>query len=207
MEYTEVIRRRRMVRQFSDRELSSEAIEKILASALRAPSAGFAQGWAFLVLTEAADRARFWRFAPNQATHMPGSCAAPLIIVPLANEAIYIEHYRNKGSNLTAENWPAPYWFIDTGMATLLMLLTAVDEGLDGLLFWLVPPAERIKEGYPTAEHLDEFRAEFGVPAEYTPVGGVAIGYRSEDLAPQRPGLAEARRGLGEVVHRGHWGG
>ncbi|MDX6395746.1 MAG: hypothetical protein QOJ73_6809 [Streptosporangiaceae bacterium] len=42
-----------MVRHYPGRPLSSEVIERVLTSALRAPSAGFAQGWAFLALTDA----------------------------------------------------------------------------------------------------------------------------------------------------------
>jgi nitroreductase len=58
MEFSEVVRRRRMVRHYSGRPLSPEVIERVLTSALRAPSAGFSQGWAFLALTDAADRGR-----------------------------------------------------------------------------------------------------------------------------------------------------
>ncbi|MFI5882111.1 nitroreductase family protein [Streptomyces sp. NPDC051554] len=48
MEFSEVVRRRPMIRHYSDRSLTPEVTERILASALRAPSAGFFQGWAFL---------------------------------------------------------------------------------------------------------------------------------------------------------------
>lgn len=57
MEYSEVIRRRRMIRHYTDQALAPEVVERVLASALRAPSAGFSQGWAFLALTDPADRA------------------------------------------------------------------------------------------------------------------------------------------------------
>ena len=59
MEFQEVVRRRRMVRNYDpDRPVPPEVRERILANALRAPSAGFSQGWAFLVLESAADRYR-----------------------------------------------------------------------------------------------------------------------------------------------------
>jgi len=66
MEFSEVVRRRRMIRHYSDKPLAPEVVERILASALRAPSAGFSQGWAFLALTDPADRARFWPFVPTR---------------------------------------------------------------------------------------------------------------------------------------------
>lgn len=51
MEFREVLRRRRMVRDYTDQPLAPEVVERVLDAALRAPSAGSAQGWAFLVLT------------------------------------------------------------------------------------------------------------------------------------------------------------
>ena len=61
MELDEVIRRRRMVRRYEvDRTVPDDVLRRLLEYAARAPSAGFSQGWDFVVLTEAADRAAFW---------------------------------------------------------------------------------------------------------------------------------------------------
>ncbi|MET7741154.1 nitroreductase family protein [Streptomyces sp. NPDC005385] len=197
MEFSEVVRRRRMIRHYSDKPLTPEAVERVLASALRAPSAGFSQGWAFLALTEPADRARFWPFVPTRVEKTPTMQDAPLVVVPLAHKAAYLERYAepDKGWEDRAEaRWPAPYWFIDTGMASLMMLLTAVDEGLDACFFGIMP------------EQLHAFRAEFDIPEEYAPIGGITVGHRSDDVPPQSPLVGERRRGTAEVVHRGHWG-
>jgi nitroreductase len=83
------------------------------------------------------------------------------------------------------------YWDVDTGMASMLILLTAVDEGLGALFFGM------------KAARLDAFRAAFGVPTAFSPVGVVAVGHRAPD-APS-PSLRRGRRGLDEVVHRGRW--
>lgn len=45
-------RRRRIIRHYQDRPIDAEAIERIVANALRAPSGGFTQGLGFLVLTD-----------------------------------------------------------------------------------------------------------------------------------------------------------
>ncbi|TDC28455.1 nitroreductase family protein, partial [Micromonospora sp. KC213] len=64
MEFAEVVRRRRMVRNYDpDRPVPPEVVDRLLDHAVRAPSAGFAQGWGFLVLEAAADRERFWAAA------------------------------------------------------------------------------------------------------------------------------------------------
>jgi nitroreductase len=196
MEFSEVIRRRRMVRHYTDQPLAPEVIERVLSNALRAPSAGFSQGWAFLALTDAADRARFWPFVPTRVENTPTMQNAPLVVVPLAHKKSYLDRYAqpDKGWEDRAEaRWPAPYWYIDTGMAALMMLLTAVDEGLGGCFFGIQP------------EFLDPFRAEFGIPAEYSPIGGITVGYRSPDVPAQSPKIEERRRGVEAVVHRGHW--
>jgi nitroreductase len=197
MEFSEVVRRRRMIRHYSNKPLAPEVVGRILTSALRAPSAGFSQGWAFLALTDTADRARFWPFVPTRVEKTPTMQDAPLVVVPLAHKATYLERYAeaDKGWEDRAEaRWPAPYWYIDTGMAALLMLLSAIDEGLDACFFGIMP------------EHLRPFRAEFGVPDAYDPIGGITIGYRADDLPQKNPRVAELRRGADEVVHRGHWG-
>jgi nitroreductase len=198
MEFREVVRRRRMVRNFAKRPVDPEVIDRVLANAIHAPSAGFSQGWAFLVLDDATDRARFWA-----ATTPPGAGndswsagmrRAPVIIVPLSCKQTYLDRYTEPDKGWTDRDearWPVPYWHIDTGMAALLMLLTVTDEGLGGCLFGIPP------------EQLAAFRTEFGVPDEYTPIGAVAIGHRIPDRPS--PSLRRGRRGVDEVVHRGHW--
>ena len=48
MEFTEVVRRRRMVRRYSPDPVDPATLDRMLAHAVRAPSAGFSQGWAYL---------------------------------------------------------------------------------------------------------------------------------------------------------------
>ncbi|HEV7862984.1 MAG TPA: nitroreductase family protein, partial [Acidimicrobiia bacterium] len=60
MELREAIRRRRMVRNFEDRPVPAEALERVLDHARRSPSAGHTQGYAFLVLEGPEQVGRFW---------------------------------------------------------------------------------------------------------------------------------------------------
>jgi nitroreductase len=83
-----------------------------------------------------------------------------------------------------------PFWHIDTGMATMLILLTAVDEGLGALYFGIIPPV------------VPKFRAAFGVPDDHEPIGAVAIGY---DAETERTNLRHRRRPLDELVHYDRW--
>ena len=200
MEFQQVVDRRRMVRNYTDAPVDPSVVERVLTNALHAPSAGFSQGWGFLLLDTRHDVERFWE-CTTEAEDVPdtwllGMHRAPVVIVALSCKQVYLDRYAapDKGWTDKDENrWPVPYWDIDTGMAVLLMLQTVTDEGL-GACFFGVP-----RETWPA------FRAEFDVPEEYTPIGAITIGHRAPD-APS-PSLKRGRKPVDQVVHRSRWGG
>ncbi|GIF44760.1 nitroreductase family protein [Actinoplanes xinjiangensis] len=199
MEFDEVVRRRRMVRSYDpDRPIPPELVDKIVQHGLRAPSAGFSQGWSFLVLTAPADRARYWSATADadgpDDSWLTRMRAAPLIIVALSNKSAYLDRYAQPDKGWTDRDearWSAPYWDIDTGFAALLMHLTAVNEDLGSCFFGL--PAARVPA----------FRDAFGVPAEFHPIGALTIGYRAADK--RSPSLRRGHRPVADVVHHGRW--
>lgn len=197
MEFQDVVRRRRMVRDYEARPVPNEARERILANALRAPSAGHSQGWAFLVVEEAQDRERFWSAVATPGDESPWSAGlrrAPLVVVALSHKQAYLDRYAEPDKGVTDRResfWPVPYWDVDTGFAALLMLLTAVDAGLAACFIGIRP------------ERTADFRAAFDVPEPYRPVGFVTIGYGAPDVPS--PSLRRGRRTVQEVVHRGRW--
>jgi len=186
-----------MVRSFQEDALDPGVVDRMLEHAVHAPSAGFSQGWAFVVLTEPADRELFWDASFPQRTkefRWPGILKAPCIIVPLSHKDAYLDRYAEADKGFTDRSesrWAAPYWDIDTGMASLLMLLTAVDEGLGALFFGIQP------------QNHSGLRAAFAIPAAYSPIGAIAVGRRAPDELS--PSLRRGRRPLDEVVHRGRW--
>ena len=201
MELRDVVRRRRMVRAYDPaRPVPPEVVDRLLDHATRAPSAGFSQGWDFLVLAEPDDRRRFWD-ATADLTQEPdswlrGLMSAPLLIVCLSTKDAYLDRYAepDKGwSDRDEARWPIPYWDVDTGMAALLMLLTAVDEGLGGCFF-----------GVGGTEEIERFRAAFDVPSSRRPVGVVGVGYPAPDR--RSPSLRRGRRPVEDVVHVGRFG-
>ncbi len=205
VEFAEVVRRRRMVRDYDpDRPVPPEVRERLLEHAIRAPSAGFSQGWAFLVLESPEERELFWRSTTSaedeerMADWLVRMRRAPLLIVPLSHQSAYLDRYAEPDKGWTDRDearWPVPFWHIDTGMAALLILQTAVDEGL-GACFFGIPP-----------ERIDGFRTEFGVPADHTPIGAITVGHRAQDPGSAGSAARRPRRTLSEVVHHGRWGG
>ena len=54
MEFYEVINTRRSIRQFEDREIPREVLERILDAGLKAPSSNHQRRWELLTLTDKA---------------------------------------------------------------------------------------------------------------------------------------------------------
>ena len=199
MEFRDVVRRRRMVRSYGPEPVGPAVLDRMLEHAQRAPNAGFSQGWAFLVLDTPEDVARFWESTgADPDTHsvwLDGMRTAPVVIVPLASKDAYLDRYAepDKGwADRDVARWPVPYWWVDTGMAALLILQTAVDEGL-GACFFGIP-----------REHVDTFRTQFGIPDDHRPVGAITVGRRESDTGSA--GSAARRERRSDVVHRGRWG-
>ena len=199
MEFADVVRRRRMVRNYSSTPVPKEVVDRALANAVRAPSAGFSQGWAFLVLDQPEDVSRFWAatttndIAPD--AWLRGMSNAPVLVIPLSSRAAYLDRYTEPDKGWTDRDearWPMPFWHMDAAMASLLILLTAVDEGL-GACFFGIPP-----------ERESAVRESFGIPDDHDPIGAITIGYPTPGGASGSPS-SRARRSMDEVVHRARW--
>lgn len=201
MEFREVVRRRRMVRDYDPaRPVPPEVVQRVLEHAIRAPSAGFSQGWDFLVLQDPADRSRYWEAAirdDEPDAWLTGMMGAPALIVCLGNKDAYLDRYAepDKGfPDRDEDRWPVDYWDVDTGMAGLLMLLTAVDEGLGACFF-----------GVPVDRH-HVVRAALDIPEGRSFVGVVSLGYAPPGERRMGSTGRRERRGLDDVVHHGRFG-
>lgn len=206
MEFSEVVRRRRMVRRYQpDRAVPDDVREALLAAARRAPSAGFSQGVSFLVLETPAARDRFWSATASDGPDDPwlsGMKTAPLLILVWTSELAYRKRYTepNKAAGGTqtdrAEHqWPAPIWYVDAGMAAMAMLYAAVDaEPQLGACFFGLP-----------VDRVDVVREVFGVPGDQLTVGVISVGYRAPDEVPSGSPTQRGRKPVEEVVHRGRW--
>ena len=198
MEFSEVVRRRKMVRSYTGDPVAPEVLDRILHNATRAPSAGFSQGWGFLVLDTPEDVRRYWS-ATADVDHpdrwLTGMMQAPVIVIPCSSKAAYLDRYAepDKGwSDRDEARWPMPFWHMDTAMATMLILQTVVDEGLGALYFGIPPSADQA------------VREAFSIPSAFDPIGAVAIGHPSSGGAKGSP-ARRRRTPVDEVVHRGRW--
>ena len=197
MDFDDVVARRKMTRSFTDAPVDSDVLDRILDAAVRAPSAGFTQGWGFLVLVGRDETERFWSqtFTDRASFKRQGLFRAPVIVVPCANESAYLDRYAEPDKGWTDRDparWPVPYWHIDTGFATMQLQLAVVNEGLGCLFFGVF------------GERVDALRREFGIPPEFMPIGAIAIGHADGNDEPSRS-LRRGRKSLRETVHFGGW--
>jgi len=206
MEFSELVRRRRMVRDYdTDRPLPTGLLDRLTDVGLRAPTAGFTQGVSFLILDQADDLARFWAATtdPDEPADswLRGMRTAPGLILVLASADAYLDRYAlaDKGwTDRSTEPWTAPYWFVDAGMAGMAILYAAVDadpEGALGACFFGVP-----------AEHVGTVRKAFAIPTAQYIVGVISVGYRARGERQSGSPRNRARKPRESLVRHGRWG-
>ncbi len=201
MEFRDVIRRRRMVREFQPQPIPEAVLTRVLEVARHAPSAGFSQGFEFVVLNQPEQIEWFYKTTndPTDPEPYPGrdAGAAPsCIVLPYANKRAYLDRYSQPDKIAFGmdreENWPVPFWTVDTAMAILMILLAAVDEGLGAWYFGITVGDEELKH-------------ELGVPAECQMLGPIALGYKSPNDKPRGSVFSRRRRTFEDMFHFGHW--
>ena len=201
MEFQDVVRRRRMVRDYADAPVDPAVVDLALANAVRAPSAGFSQGWAFLVLDTPEDVRRFWAATADDLERpdrwLAGMMGAPVVILPCSSKAAYLERYAQDDKGWTDRDearWPMPFWHMDAAMASLLILQTATDAGLGQLLHRRAAgQGRRRPRGVRHPRRPRPGRRDHPRPPQ---------GRRDAVRLPR----TRQRRPLDELVHRGHWG-
>lgn len=201
MELSDAVRRRRMVRAFTDEPVAPPVLDGLLDAARRGPSAGNAQGTRFLVLDTPAAVGGYWDLTlpveRRDTFAWPGLVAAPALVVVLVDPAAYPARYSEPdkaptGLGQGAEAWPVPYWWVDAGAALQTLLLGAVDVGLGACLFGLFAAEEAVL-------------AAHGVPDGWRAAGTVALGHPAPEDRPGRS-AGRPRPPLAEVARRGRWG-
>jgi nitroreductase len=112
METWDAIRARRNVRQYSDRPIASEDLDRILEAGWRSPSSMNTQPWDFVLVTgrqRLVELAKVWQYG----RHVAGSAATVAVVVPDSHDP---------GTRESIE--------YDIGQATMSMMIAAADLGI-----------------------------------------------------------------------------
>ncbi len=148
MDIFDAIATRRSVRKYTDRPVTDEDIRTVLEAAMMAPSAGNAQPWHFVVVRDAALRARVAEL--NVYAAMARTAPAGILVC----------------GDPRLEKYPG-FWVQDCSAAIQNLLLAAHGFGLGAVWTGIHPVAER-EEGC---------RRAFGLPAEVVPLGYIGLGH------------------------------
>ena len=197
MDFADVLRRRKAVRNYVEEPIPRATLERIVARGRRVPSGGFSQGLRLVVVTDESTRHRIAELAHEDEDLAmgldPWISRAPAHIVIATREEDYHDRYRQPdklqedGSEI---HWPVPYWHVDAGAAMMLLLLAAVDEGLAAGVFGVL-------DWQPIWELL-------GIPDDVLPVAVVTVG----KPAPETRERSSRKRGwkpLDDVVRWERW--
>ena len=196
MDFGDVLRRRRAVRNYLAEPVPRETIARIVARGRKAPSGGFSQGLRLVVVTDEETRRRLAELAgePEYVAlgFDPWISRAPVHIVVCTREDYYHERYREPDKlqeDGTEIDWPVPYWYVDAGAAMMVLMLAAVDEGLASGVFGVL-------DWQPLKDAL-------GISPDVMPLAVLTIGKQAPETQK-----GSARRGwkpLDEVVRWERW--
>jgi len=196
MEFEQLVRKRRMVRNFQSKPVMRSTLNRILEAAQHSPSAGFSQGWAYLVVTDPDLKKKIGRIQGEDDFYARRFhkfvSEAPVLIVVCTSEHLYHERYREPDKLKEDGNeieWAVPFWYFDIGCACMLIFLAAVNEAL--------------ATAFTGVFHAEEMRRLLGIPSHFHPVGVISIGYPDKDI--KSPSLKRGRRPVNDVVHYEHW--
>ncbi len=142
---------RSSVRQYSDREVSAEIVNKVLRAGMAAPTAGNRQPWAFYVVRDTAILRQFpsvTKYSDPMAQH----AQVAIVACGVPSEAFPIEPL---------------YWVQDVSAATENILLSAHALGLGAVWCGV----------YPGEERVATLRELLGAPEELIPFNIIFLGY------------------------------
>jgi nitroreductase len=197
MEFSDVLAKRRMVRNYTDATVERDKLERIAAAALRAPSAGNSQAIGVVVVTDPDTRQRIAEIADEPAYVAAGFdpwvSRAPAHIVISVSEKVYRDRYSEPdklNDDGTQIDWPVPYWWVDAGASMMAVLLAAVDEGLAA--------------GFLGVHSVPQLSDLLAIPDHFDPIGIVTIGVPAPD---RRSGsLDRPKKTVTDVVFTDRWG-
>ncbi len=192
MEFSEVLAKRRMVRNYTDQPVSHEQLSRIAHAGSRAPSAGNTRGQSFVIVTDPQTRLAIAELAGE--SHYVGmgfdpwiSRAPAHIIIGVSASAYHSRYQEQDKAGPDGEiEWPVPYWWVDAGASLMAILLAAVNDGLAA--------------GFLGVHAFDELEALVGMPNDVAAIGIVTIGHPAPD---RRSGSLNRSAEIG--IHWDRW--
>lgn len=159
MDVFEAIRRRRSVRAYTGEPIPDEALDRVLAAGLLAPSSKNIRPLEFVCVRDATTLAQLAESKAAGAAHVGGASAAIAVV---------------------AQDGAADSWTEDASVALAFMMLEAQECGLGSC--WVQIRLRADADGNDAQENV---RRILGVPAAYHVEALLALGVPTKELPPR----------------------
>ena len=197
MEFAELVMKRRTVRRFEDSPVDREVLEGMARLAQHVPSGGFSQGQRLVIVTDPEQRRRVAEtcgesfYADEGYGNWISECAAQFI--PCVSRDVYLRRYAEPDKLAEGEeqdtDWPTPYWWVDIGKTSMVVMLAAHDAGLAA--------------GFAGPQDIPALKAVLGLPDEFHPIGVIPVGRPLPDK--RSPSLKRGWIPFEEFAHWERW--
>lgn len=158
MDFFDVVRRRRSIRNFQDRPVPEEMVQKILETLQAAPSAGNRQAYEVVLVRDPARKQALAKAAWEQTF----IAQAPVVLVFCTNPGRNVDRYRERGARL--------YSVQDASIAVTFAHLAATALGLGSCWIGAFDPAQ--------------VAALIGAEGNIEPVALLPVGFPAETPPP-----------------------
>jgi nitroreductase len=151
MDFETVVKKRRMYREYLERDVPQEKIDRILDLASRYPSAGHTEPQEFILVRNPQVKEDLARAALDQMF----VAQAPVLIVVVSDVRRSARRYGQRGVHF--------FSIIDGAFVAMLILLAVVEEGLGAC--------------FVGSFYDEEVQQVLGLPQDVRPIGIIPIGY------------------------------
>lgn len=153
------VMKRTSVRQFTDKEITDEQVERLMRAAMAAPSAANQQPWEFVLARDAQKKELLSQCSP----YAKPAAGAALVIVPCIakDDQLKFPEYKTQDMGACAEN----------------ILVEAAELGLGAVWMGI----------YPEQDRMDAVAGVIEIPAGHEPFALIAVGYPIDEPEPRGP--------------------
>lgn len=168
MDFKELTRNRRSIRNYQNKEVPMEVLEEIIKDSILAPSAGNEQPWKFIIIS-----------SRNMINRISSECKKNFLKRIANNPANYAKKYEKMLSKdafnifyhapaivLILGETGLKNLYVDCALAASYLMMSATNRGLGTC--WV---------NFGTAIQDQEIKEELGIPANHTIVAPIALGY------------------------------
>ena len=208
MDFYETVMTRKTIRDFEDRAIPADILERIIKAGLQAPTNDHMREWEFIILNDKAQRLAAIRYVPKDLSvdestaiidkwGLTDECQRAMYLIGIPKQyrrllnagCLILPVFRHHGTLLKPESLSALNSFASIWCCIENMLLAAAAEGIFG--------ATRI----PFEEETHHLKTTLGVPEGYEIPCYLALGYPAKEL----PATRQIQINTKDRIHHGRW--